>query len=75
MNVKLTYFKRTGKYYAEAAYESLNQFPFEVYREVREMLDTETLPGLIEGHSEFVVLVQPEDDGVPALIGVKESTQ
>lgn len=70
MNVNLTYFKRSGKYYTEAAYESLNTLAFEVYKEVRDMVDSKTLPGLNEGHSDFIVLVQPEDNGVPALIGV-----
>lgn len=71
MNVKLIYFKRSGKYYAEAAYESMNQFAFEIYKEVKEMAEAKILPGLVEGtHSDFVVLVQPEEDGVPALVGL-----
>lgn len=70
MTVKLTYFKQTGKYYSEGAYESLNQYAFEVFNEVKEMLATKRLPDLVEGHSDFIVLVEPED-GPPALIGLK----
>lgn len=71
MQVKLIYFKRTGKYYAEGGYTSRKEWPSDVYKEVRKMAEDNSLPGLIKGHSDFIVLVQPEDDGVPALIGSK----
>lgn len=68
MNVKLTYFKKSGKYYSEGELEIADTIPvWEVYEQIRDLLKTRTLPGLIQGHSNFTVHVDiPE--GVPAVI-------
>jgi hypothetical protein len=67
--VKLTYFKASGKYYSEGEYDSDHPWEegWKIYSEVKNMLNSRQLPGLIEGCSEFYVLCEPVD-GVPALI-------
>lgn len=67
-SVALTYFKRSGKYYSKADYESLNEYAFEVYQETREMMNAHVLPGLTEGHSDFAVLVEPSMSAPQLLI-------
>lgn len=67
MHVALTYFKSTGKYYSEGEYHSSYEHAFEVYREVRNLLTRRQLPGLVDGHSPYIVLVEPSM-AVPALI-------
>lgn len=66
--VILTYFKTSGKYYSQGELQVANiDQPWEIYRQVRELLKTRTLPGLIPGHSNFTVHVHIPD-GVPAVI-------
>lgn len=73
--VKLTYFKpSSGKYYAEATYETPSVLDFEIHKEVRSMTMLQTLPGLRPNHSSFIVLIEPTD-GVPALILTEEEHQ
>jgi len=68
MIIKLTYFKQSGKYYSEGDLEVTNaDRPWEIYDQVRTLLKTRTLPGLIEGHSNFTIHVHIPD-GVPAII-------
>ena len=59
--VKLDYFKDTGKWYTEGEYETPEKSLYEIWDEVREMMDKGKLPGLIEGHSEFIVLINVPD--------------
>lgn len=60
-NVKLTYFKfdhQSGKYYAEGEFDSNKDHLFEIWEQVREMLNEKRLPGLVENHSAFYVLAE-----------------
>jgi len=57
MRVNLTYFKETGKYYSEGHYNTSTADLFSIWDEVRRMRIFKTLPGLIIGHSNFIVLV------------------
>jgi hypothetical protein len=59
MKVKLTYFKRSGKYYTKAVYESGCEYAFNIFSEVRDMRNEGQLPGLVSNHSDFIVLVEP----------------
>lgn len=72
MLVKLTYFKAWnglgGKYYTEGQYESKKSHYFEVVEEVRRMRDEGHLPGLVEGHSPYHVLVTTDPETVPHLL-------
>lgn len=72
--IKLTYFKKSGKYYCEAGYISNKIYEFEVYDEVRQMANNGNLPGLSSGgkSSGFIILVEPID-GVPAIVYEKDS--
>ena len=65
MNIKLTYFKDTGKYYTEGYFsESFGSFESIVQR-VDEIHRKGQLPGLREGAGKgFFVLIEPPDDGV-----------
>ncbi len=56
MKVQLTYFKDTGKYYAEGEYETEKKSLYEIWDEVREMFKQGNCPGLV-GPSGFHVLV------------------
>lgn len=56
--VELTYFKRTsGKYYSDGSYISNKEHLIEIWEEVEKMLACKRLPGLINGASEYHVLV------------------
>ena len=56
--VVLTYFKESGKYYSEGEYLSNELHMYEIFAEVREMLDRGTRPGLVDGFDMPYVLVQ-----------------
>jgi len=58
--VKLTYFKPTGKYYTEGEYETEKKWMFEISDEVRQMANTQTLPGI--NGNEWFILIQPEEN-------------
>jgi len=63
MKVELTYFKASGKYYSSGSFETAHKPLFEVWEEVEEMLDRGKRPGLIDGHSDFTVLIEvPEHE-------------
>lgn len=74
MLVKLTYFKPSGKFYAEGEYETgvpdedcgwprdIKAPPlWRIFNEVEALKDEKRLPGLIEGHSNFSVLIDVPD--------------
>jgi hypothetical protein len=76
MLVKLTYFKPTGKYYTSGEYTTeippiqlgnsvqgaVHGPPlWKVWDEVKGMLEAKRLPGLVDGHSDFWVLVDVPD--------------
>jgi hypothetical protein len=56
--VELTYFKQSGKYYSEGELEvDARLYMHHIFDEVRRLLKARTLPGLVEGHSNYIVLV------------------
>ena len=59
MIIKLTYFKQSGKYYtAEDMYILEKDTPlYEIWAKVEQLKIDKKLPGLMEGHSDFIVLV------------------
>lgn len=78
MRVMLTYFKAHGggpknlggKYYATGEHESRhepNRY-FDAIEEVARMRDERRLPGLVEGHGEYHVLITTEPESVPHLL-------
>lgn len=72
MLVKLTYFLESGKYYSEAEYE-IESLPLHIiWQNVIEKMNGKRLPGLREGHSDFIVLVDvPEHQHRhPILLGI-----
>ena len=75
MLVKLTYFKRSGKLYTSGAYNTKLVYAFEIYQEVAKMRQMGELPGLQPSPHQinFVVLVEPIDNGVPQLIGADDA--
>lgn len=56
--VKLTYFKRSGKYYANGEYRTDPMMYYDIVTEVRRMLNGGNLPGLVDGCKEFDILVE-----------------
>lgn len=68
MKVNLTYFKLTGKYYSEAKYMSRYKEYWNVYKEVKDMMEERKLPGLNAYHSSYIVLVLCEHYPVPQLL-------
>lgn len=60
-NVKLTYFKSGGKYYSGGEYQTKKKDLGDIWDEVRHMRSIRHLPGLAEGCSEFVVLIEVPD--------------
>lgn len=61
MNVNLTYFKSSGKYYSNGRYTTHKQQLFEIWGEVRNMQVRKELPGLSPGHSDFIISVDVPD--------------
>jgi len=61
MQVILTYFKRSGKYYSEGKYDTEKEHMFEIFEEVRELVDQNRCPGLMKGHSDFYAHVDVPD--------------
>jgi len=59
--VNLTYFKESGKYYSEGCYDSEKAHLFEITEEVKQKVRNRELPGLMEGHSPFHVLIDVPD--------------
>jgi len=63
MQVNLTYFKRSGKYYSTGCYHDVeNKGLSDIWQEVKNRRDAGLLPGLSSGdHSEFIVLIDVPD--------------
>ena len=61
MKVNLIYFKQTGKFFSEGTYETEKEHLFQIFTEVREKTHSGDLPGLIKGHSEFLVSIDVPD--------------
>jgi hypothetical protein len=61
MKVNLTYFKQTGKYYSKGSYETDKEHLFQIFEEVRLMVQAGTLPGLCRGCNEFIVGIDVPD--------------
>ena len=59
--VKLTYFRKSGKYYSEGEYKSSKEFLFDIWDEVSDFRLDGKLPGLIAGAKEYVILVNVPD--------------
>lgn len=57
LTVHLTYFKSNGKFYASGSYKTEYKELYKIFQDVKQMLETKTLPGLNEGHDFFIVLV------------------
>lgn len=57
--VKLTYFRvdRPGSYYSEGQYVTDRSYIWEIWDEVEVLARRRALPGLIIGHSPYIVLV------------------
>lgn len=64
MTVKLDYFKPSGKWYAQGEYESFAENSYKLLLEVETLRNTRKLPGLMVGHSDFIVLINFDGDGI-----------
>jgi len=66
--IKVTYFKPSGKFYAEGEYETFLDHMFEVFEEFEEMLKKGVRPGLVNGHSNFTAVLDCDNHpfGYPA---------
>ena len=67
--VKLTYFKESGKYYSEGEFETEHPeyHDWLIIADIKRMVKAGKLPGLIQGCTEFHILMSGETV-VPALI-------
>lgn len=67
--VKLTYFKRSGKYYSESEYHTMSRYNFAIAEEIKKM---EALPGLYSSFDQgnFIVHYVSDDEkySVPGLL-------
>lgn len=61
MKVELTYFKRNGKYYTHGNYETEEIGLLEIWDEIKAMKADGKQPGLVDGATEFIVLVDVPD--------------
>lgn len=53
--IRITYFKKSGKYYAEGAYVTHHKEMWKVFAEISEMLRKGIRPGLVDGWDNFYV--------------------
>jgi len=70
MKIELLYFKPHGKYYSTGELE-INEAPmYSVIDYVKRLKEEKKLPGLIEGHSDFHVVITGNGHprGFPALL-------
>ncbi len=71
MIAHLTYFKPTGKYYSQGELEVGDFYAlWLIWDDVRELRNKRALPGLIQGHDDYIVSVDVPDhpDRHPHLI-------
>lgn len=72
IRVKVTYFKVSGKWYADGFYETSHRYFHDLREEALEMFRAHKRPGLADGPlSDFYALVHPQSDderSVPFLI-------
>lgn len=68
MEVKLTYFKESGKYYTEGNYITQKKEIFEIHDEVREMKAKRSLPGITGNELTVHVDIPGHPDNHPRLI-------
>ncbi len=58
IRIKLEYYRQSGKWYGQGQTSCPDGTPhFEVMRSIREKLNTQSLPGLVEDHGLFIVHV------------------
>lgn len=71
-DVKIIYFKESGKYYSEGSYQSSARFYHEIISEVGAMMEERKLPGLTDG-AVFDCVAIPEKEGfsIPYLFKVQ----
>lgn len=73
--VNITYFKSSGKYYAEGEYRSEKDNLSDIFKECREMLKSGNRPGLVDGPCEFYAVVEsPEHPHNHPCLIVPENT-
>lgn len=75
MKVQLTYFRLNGKFYTDGEYDTDVVHLFQIFEQVDRLRRERKLPGLKDGHSPFIVLVEVPDHphDHPALLGVPGS--
>jgi len=56
--VKLSYFKESGKYYSDGTYTSYKRQITDIFAEVKALLASGTRPGLTDGINHFYVVVE-----------------
>lgn len=61
MKVELTYFKERGKYYSGGEYETECEHMFQIFCEVRVMVEQRKLPELVDGAHGYHVLINVPD--------------
>ncbi len=61
MRAHIIVFKQSGKFYTDLTYEFKANLHHEMMDEMRELLRSNKIPGLVEGAQDFDVLVTPED--------------
>lgn len=72
VKIKVTWYKKSGKYYAEGEFEG-SIYPFEYLKQFNEMRDVGIRPGLTSSMTqEFHALLEPKD-GVPHMVPIKTS--
>ena len=74
-DVKLTYFKPTGKWYADNMIRTMDVRPWQICADVRELRNLGRLPGLVEGARDFHILVDVplHPHNVPTLLPLETS--
>ncbi len=69
MEVQLTYFKSNGTFYSSGRYNTYKMEMFQIFDEVRQLLNSGKLPDLVD-NAKFITLVNvpAHENNYPALI-------
>lgn len=63
MEVRLVYFKQSGKYYSRDKYKTNQTELYDIWAEIELLQLQGRLPGLVDGTREFIILVDvPEHE-------------
>jgi hypothetical protein len=75
VNVKLIYFKASGKYYSEGDINLETTDFYSTIKTIRQLREEGNLPGLVRGAKDFIILITREDMSLPHLLPIEKESR